>query len=115
PIRLEANDSLLRAFSRPAAVVDPYQGVALQPAVRDGRPGIVTRTSGEEQFNRAVWVLGASPRGYTFLCEDPEGRLTEGRISYYPLQGGWRFTPGQPNPEPTPYPIGRRGVEEACL
>ncbi|MGV3724143.1 MAG: multiheme c-type cytochrome, partial [Actinomycetota bacterium] len=111
--RLDAQ--LLSAFRKEDFLLDPYLHARYSPWVREGQLGIQVRTAGGSQFYPAVWVLGASRRGYTFLCRDPEGFLTEGRISYYPTTGQWSFTPGQPSETPVPFPIGRRGVEAACL
>ena len=112
-----AKDALfVEMFAEEATLVDPFHGASFTPQLRDGAPGFLVRSGGgKEEFALAVWALGGSNRGYTFLCLDPEGYLTEGRLSYYPGGKGWGFTPGQPNADPTPYAIGRRGVEDLCL
>jgi hypothetical protein len=103
------------AFASDDYLLDPYLHARISPGIEGRTPGIRVRVAGGERFYPAVWVLGARRRGYTFLCRDPEGYLTESRISYYPGTGQWSFTPGQPNETPVPFPIGRRGVEQACL
>lgn len=114
--KVDPNDrALMAAFRKEEFFLDPYLHTRLSPAVEGGRPGIRVRGAGTERFYPVRWVLGASQRGYTFLCEDPKGYLTEGKISYYPTTGEWSFTPGQPSEAPVPYPIGRRGVEQSCL
>jgi hypothetical protein len=113
---VDRKDPLLdQAFRNEVVLLDPLQQASYRPMIKSNTLGIVSRTSGGEHFDPVRWVLGASRRGFTFLCEDSEGYLTESRISYYPTPGEWQFTPGQPNREPTPFPAGRRNVESICL
>ena len=102
-------------FRKEATLLNPGTQSSHSPAVVGGRVGFKVATPEGERFYPAVWALGASNHGTTFLCEDPEGFLTEGQLTYYPAERGWNYTPGQPNPAPVPFAIGRREVEEKCL
>src|SRR5262249_7377969 len=115
-LRRAEGPEVVRLFQTSQTLVDLQMGMRYSFHVREGRPVFrVERVAdGAAEELTPAYVVGSGKRGYTWVMER-DGRLMEGRLSYFTAIKRWDWTPGQQGFSPSQAPSGRVQVGMAAF
>jgi hypothetical protein len=80
-------------FGSGQTVTDERNGVLYSVRKGDGKNQVIAATSASKDAAAARWAFGSGTQAWTYLAQNGD-KFLQLRITYYPVDGTWNFTPG---------------------
>lgn len=104
-------------FDSHQTVMDERDGILYSVRKGDGKNQVVAATASGTTWGGVKWVFGSGVEAWTYLAQH-DADFLQLRITYYPIDGTWNFTPGSGPGAPVRHVLGdpfTPGQAAACF